>query len=77
MNRPALKTAAEQRLEWLENLNRPLTDAESDELRRALHAVYCRNRRIRAEVEANAPALAEHAASEARLLEKMQAEAGR
>jgi hypothetical protein len=41
-----IKTAAEQRLEYLENLRRPLTDSESDELRRAMHAVYCHNRKL-------------------------------
>jgi hypothetical protein len=40
------KTRSEQRLEWLENLRRPLTDEESDELRKALHAIYTRNRRL-------------------------------
>lgn len=40
-----IKTASEQRLEYLESLRRPLTDQESDELRRALHAVYMANRR--------------------------------
>jgi hypothetical protein len=40
------KTKAEQHLEYLESLNRPLSDQESDELRRTLHAVYERNRRL-------------------------------
>jgi len=40
------KTLAEQRLEYLENLRRPLSEAESEELRRSLHAVYVRNRRM-------------------------------
>jgi hypothetical protein len=40
-----IKTPSEQRLEWLEGLKRPLTDAESAELQRALHAVYCRRRK--------------------------------
>ncbi len=47
MNAPAFKTRAEQKLEWLESIGRPLTGEESDELRRSLHAVYCRERRFR------------------------------
>ncbi len=38
-------TRAEQRLEQLE-AKRELTDAESDELRRSLHAVYVRDHRL-------------------------------
>lgn len=37
-----LKTKAEQRIEQLINCGRPLTDEESDELYRALHADYMR-----------------------------------
>lgn len=47
MNAPAFKTRSEQKLEWLESLHRPLTDDESDELRRSLHAVYCHERKAR------------------------------
>lgn len=36
----ALKTRAQQRLAWLENVGRSLTEAESDMLRRSLHANY-------------------------------------
>lgn len=61
-----IKTPAEQRLEWLESLQRPLTDEESDQLRRSLHAVYCRNRKNRL--------LAMHEREEAELLAKVQAE---
>jgi hypothetical protein len=43
---PVLKTKAEQKLEYLKGLHRPLTDRESDELRRAMHAVYERERRL-------------------------------
>ena len=43
-----IKTPSEQRLEWLESLKRPLTDEESAELQRALHAVYCRQRKAAA-----------------------------
>lgn len=44
------KTRSEQRLEWLESLRRPLSDQESEELQRCLHAVYERNRRQRVTV---------------------------
>lgn len=40
------KTRSELRLEELEGLRRPLTKAESAELRRVLHAIYMRNWRI-------------------------------
>ena len=62
----AHKTRAEQRLEWLESLERPLTDEESDILRRSLHAVYCQNRRR---------FLAAHEREEAALLKTVEAEA--
>ena len=42
---PIILTSAEQRLAWLEALKRPLTADESAELQRALHAIYCRNRK--------------------------------
>lgn len=41
------KTRAEQRLEYLESLKRPLSDEESVELQRCLHAVYCYQRKHR------------------------------
>lgn len=47
MNALRIKTAAEQRLEYLEGLKRPLTDEESAELMRAIHAVYCYRRKHR------------------------------
>lgn len=40
------KTRAEQRLEHLQALRRPLTEHESDELRQSLHAVYTRDRKL-------------------------------
>ena len=43
---PRIKTRSEQRLEWLESLRRPLTDEESAELQRCLHAIYVRNRNL-------------------------------
>lgn len=67
MNALAIKSPSEQKLEWLESLRRPLTEAESDDLRRALHAVYCRNRRHRL--------IAQHENEERALLAKVEAEA--
>lgn len=63
----AFKTISEQRLEWLESLERPLSDAESDELRRAMHAVYEHNRR--------ANALKIHDDEEKALLRRLEREA--
>ena len=82
MNAPAIKTPAEQKLAWLEGLHRPLTDAEGDELRRALHAVYCyprthAARAARAEREAVGNALAEHDRDNAALLAKLERERDR
>lgn len=64
------KTRAQQRLEYLESLHRPLTDDESDMLRRSLHAVntygpYSKDER---------PILKAFREEELRTLEKMQAE---
>lgn len=65
----AFKTRSEIALAQLESLKRPLTDEESDQLRRALHATYCRNIRLgraaRLEREAYPTALAEYAQGEA------------
>ena len=61
------KTRAEQRLEYLESLTRPLTDDESDDLRRSMHAVYERNRRC--------AILQRHRAEERKLLKKLEREA--
>ncbi len=66
MSALVIKTPAEQKLEWLESLRRPLTDAESDELRRSLHATYCYRRRI----------IAAHERENAELLAKVEREAG-
>lgn len=46
MNREATKTRSEQRIEQLINCGRPLSDQESDELYRALHADYMRKWRL-------------------------------
>lgn len=67
MNAPDFKTRAEQKLEWLESLGRPLTEDESEELRRCLHATYMGNWR--------ASMVAQHRAEELILLEKLRAEA--
>lgn len=61
------KTRAEQRLEWLEGLDRPLTDEESDMLRRSMHAVYCFKRRKKH--------LAQHEREELKLLRRLEREA--
>lgn len=74
------KTLAEQRLEYLESLRRPLTDEESDELRRSLHSVYCfrrnqeRARRLEAEMSG---ALKEHREAEQETLRQMARENAR
>lgn len=53
MNRETTKTRSEQRIEQLINCGRPLTDDESDELYRALHADYMRKwRQARADADA-------------------------
>jgi hypothetical protein len=71
-----IKTRAEQKLEWLESLKRPLTDAESAELRRCLHATYMKNWRLaQALDEANAAALSEFERAEADTLRKVGREA--
>jgi hypothetical protein len=41
------KTRAEQKLEWLSSLDRPLTERESIEVERAMHAIYVRDWRSR------------------------------
>ena len=71
---PIIRTASEQRLAWLESVHRPLTDEESDLLRRSLHAVYCHNRRLRIEQKANAPILAQLRREELKTLAKVEAE---
>lgn len=61
------KTRAEQRVEWLTSLGRPLNKSEVAELQKSLHAIYCRDRKRRF--------LAAHEREEAALLAKVQAEA--
>jgi hypothetical protein len=68
VNAPSYKTRAQQRLEWLESLQRPLTEEESDLLRRSLHAVYNLNRRRRIEAEMAAKVLRQHREEELRTL---------
>lgn len=67
MTIPVFKTVAQQKLEWLESLDRPLTDEESEALKRAMHAVYCRTRRFQI--------LAEHRREEMTLLARVEKEA--
>jgi hypothetical protein len=76
---PAFKTVAEQKLDWITSLRRPLSEDESDELRRSLHAKYVRDWRLarlaRTEREMNAAALAAHARENAETLELVLLEA--
>jgi hypothetical protein len=74
VNARATKTRSEQVLDWLEHVGRPLTDAESADLQRALHAIYCRNRKLRIDRELTGDALAKDAAENAKLLERVEAE---
>ncbi len=67
----ATKTRAEQRLEQFEQFKRPLTDDESTELHRSLHAVYVRNWRQARELKELAAARRE----EVELLKRLEAEA--
>lgn len=72
------KTRSEQRIEQLINIGRPLTDEESEELYRALHADYMRKWRTeKAKVEMRHLDLAASEPKEARLhlLETMRQEA--
>lgn len=75
---PQFKTRAEQKLEWLGSLHRPLSEAESDELRRSLHATYCRNRNLalaaRIEAEMNAGMIAEYDRENAALAKRARRE---
>lgn len=68
MNAFTPKTRAQQKLEYLSDLKRPLSDAESDELRRSLHAVYCHQRKRM---------LAKHRKEELQLLGRVVAESMR
>lgn len=74
-----LKTKSEQAIEQLESLGRPLTDDESRQLERAMHAVYERNRRLsRAMVlerEIKGQVLDRHREEEAEILRAVEAEA--
>lgn len=67
MTAPLLKTKAEQRVEHLNGLGRPLSEQESEDLRRAMHAVYCHDLRQRT--------LSRQRNEELELLEKLRAEA--
>jgi hypothetical protein len=61
------KSVSEQRIARLERLRRPLTEEESDELRRAMHAAYERKRRR--------SKLVQHRCEELKLLKKLNREA--
>lgn len=70
-------TQAEQRLAYLEGLKRPLTEEESDDLRRAMHAVYVYQQKQRAkrlEREMHRDVLEKHRAEELALLGRLVAE---
>lgn len=67
MTAPLLKTKAEQKLEYLSSLKRPLSDAESRDLGRSMHAVYERERRQRL--------MNRHRKEELTLLDKLRKEA--
>lgn len=68
---PLIRTRSEQKLEWFnaERAARPLSEEEWQELGRAEHAIYCRNRRLKL--------LARHAKEEQSLLHRMEKEARR
>ncbi len=66
-------TRSEQRLEQLKRIKRPLTDAESLELDRCLHAAYMRA--WRADRQQRLGPLASHAVENAELLGGVEAEA--
>ncbi len=78
---PATKTRSQQRLEQLINAGRPLTQAESDELYRALHADYMRKWRQRRAAqmgrEARRFAIAQERKRETHTLAKVQRELAR
>lgn len=61
------QTRSEQKLEFYKSLTRPLTDEESDELYRAMHAVYEHERRQRI--------VASNRTAELKLLAKLRQEA--
>lgn len=61
------KTRSQQQLEYLESLKRPLTDEESEQLQRSMHAVY--------EYKRSKSRLAQHRREELDVLSKVEAEA--
>ena len=73
---PQFRTLSELRLARLSALRRPLTDEESDDLRRARHAVYCYQRAQRMDAEAHRPALEAAEREELTLLDLMRDELG-
>lgn len=81
MNTETTKTRSEQRIEQLINIGRPLTEEESDELYRALHADYMRKWRLAkaaaAERAWRQSMTAQQRKEEKRLLERVKQEAAR
>lgn len=78
MNIHVTKTRSEQRIDQLVNAGRPLTDEESEELYRALHADYMhkwRAARARSDRRARDLTLSEPLLNQQRLLEKLREEA--
>ena len=69
MSAPAFKTRSEQKLEYFESLRRPLSEDESEQLRRPLHVTYCRNRY-------HSRVLGAHRREELALAERIEAENG-
>lgn len=74
---PRFRTISELRLARLTSLRRPLTDEESDDLRRARHAVYCYERAQRVQEEADRPARRKVQQEELTLLHLMLGDAAR
>lgn len=78
MNFQTTQTRSQQRIAQLINAGRPLTEEESEELYRALHADYMRKwRAARAKLESNRRDLmfSEPERARVRLLETLRAEA--
>lgn len=76
MNYQSTQTRSQQRIHQLINIGRPLTDEESDELYRALHADYMRKWRLaRLENESAGRDLKNSVCLNAELLGKLREEA--
>jgi ribosome-binding protein aMBF1 (putative translation factor) len=76
MNTETTLTRSQQRIAQLINCGRPLTEAESDELFRALHADYMRKWRLaRSQNELKRQDLAASNTYQAHLLDRLRMEA--